>query len=80
MSRINAQNQVSTCVTGSPVPLRTGGPCTRFFFVVEASERKATDIRESARIASRGKMETRLAAAAVPWKWMTFGVFLVGLG
>eukprot|EP00904_Undaria_pinnatifida_P007931 jgi/Undpi1/4268/HiC_scaffold_17.g07634.m1 len=27
--------------------------------------------RESARIASRGKMETRLATAAVPWKWMT---------
>ena len=36
-----------------------GGPCTRF--VVGASERKATNSRESARIASRGKMETRLA-------------------
>ena len=50
-----------------------GGPCTHF--VVGASERKATDSRGSARIASRGKMETRLAAAAVPWKWMVLDVF-----
>ena len=55
-----------------------GGPCTRF--VVGASERKATDSKENARIASSGRMETRLAAAEVPWKWMTFGVFLFVLG
>ena len=55
-----------------------GGPCTRF--VAGASERKATDSSESDRIASRGKMETRLAEAAVPWKWMMFGDFSFVVG
>ena len=76
MWRTYLQNQVSTCVTGSPVPLRAAharGPWTRF--VVGALKRTATDSRESTWIASRRKMETRLAAAAVPWKWTIFGVF-----
>ena len=46
-----------------------GDPCMGF--VVGSSERKATGSRESAQIARRGQLETRPAAAAVPWKWMT---------
>ena len=42
-------------------------------FVVGASERKATGSREIAQIARRGQLETRPAAAAVPWKWIFFG-------